>query len=74
MPPNDIKKEYKCIGINCITNNYSLDFRVSHGILIDFVISPEEEAKVNRTRQEMEKKDEKKVTNIILCSFKFNVI
>ncbi|WP_304179525.1 hypothetical protein [Leptotrichia trevisanii] len=49
-------KEHKCIRINCITNNYSLDFRVSHGILIDFGISPEEEAKVNRTRQEMEKK------------------
>ena len=53
---NDIRKEHKCIGINCITNNYSLDFRVSHGILIDFGISPEEEAKINRIRQEMEKK------------------
>lgn len=73
MKITDIK-EHKCIGVNCITNDHSLDFRISHGMLLDLGISPEEKIRINKIKQEMEKKNEKKINNIILHSFKVNII
>ena len=43
-------------------------------MLLDLGISPEEKIRINKIKQEMEKKNEKKINNIILHSFKVNII
>ena len=53
---NDIRKEHKCVGVNCATNDYSLNFRISHSPLFDLGVSPKIELKMDRKRKELNKR------------------
>lgn len=53
---NDIRKEHKCVGVNCATDDYSLNFRISHSPLFDLGVSPKIELKMDRKRKELNKR------------------
>lgn len=53
---NDIRKEHKCVGVNCAPNDYSLNFRISHSPVFDSKISPEEKIRVDKIIKELEKR------------------